>query len=111
MVWPQPSGASPVRYNGSPKEGLMRLRFKWFDGRGWNHEPIIDEETGNEVGFVRSNGAGNWGGIDISLFNGKYRATAHSHQETVGFVSGIEAVLNHLVWVPPSPDKRASGAA
>jgi hypothetical protein len=50
------------------------------------------------VGFIRSNGTGftNSGGIEISLFDDKYRTVVNSYNECWGFVRGVQAVLNHM---------------
>jgi len=79
-------------------EMTMRLKFDPFDGRKWNTRDIIDEDTGKHVGHIRSNGVGftNYGGIEISLFDDKYRTTVSSYKECCGFVWGVQAVLNHM---------------
>ena len=79
----------------------MNLTFKFFDGRGWNYRPVIDEDTGKEVGSIRSNGVGPYssGGIRVSLFDGKYAKTFNRRDECWGFVKGVEAVMNHLTAV------------
>lgn len=76
----------------------MRLKFEPFDGRRKNYPNIIDEDTGKVVGHIRSNGVGftNNGGIDISLFDGKYRAKVNSYPECLGFVRGVQCVLRHM---------------
>jgi hypothetical protein len=76
----------------------MRLKFDHFDGRRWNLKDVIDEDTGKKVGFIRSDGVGftNLGGIEISLFDNKYRTTVSSYKECLGFVRGVESVLNHM---------------
>lgn len=73
----------------------MRLTYKAFDGRRWNHREIIDEDTGRMVGIIRSSGRPYGHGIHVSLF-GKYKSTIHSGEECWGFVKGVEAVLNHM---------------
>jgi hypothetical protein len=73
----------------------MRLTFKGFDGPRSNRVPVTDQDTGTEVGVIRSDGAafgGHYGGIEVSLFGGKYRATLHRYEERWGFVKGVEAV-------------------
>jgi hypothetical protein len=76
----------------------MRLKFDPFDGRSWNFRDIIDEDTGKMVGHIRSNGVGftNIGGIEISLFDDKYRTTVSTYKECRGFVAGVQSVLNHM---------------
>jgi hypothetical protein len=79
-------------------EIAMRLTFNQFDGRGRNFREVIDQDTGKKVGHIQSNGVGfeNYGGIDISLFDGKYKITVSSFKECCGFVSGVQAVLRHM---------------
>jgi hypothetical protein len=77
----------------------MRLTFKPFDGRGHNSRRVINEDTGTEVGFIRSNGVGfsyGGGGIEISLFGDRYCATVSTYNECCGFVKGVEAVLRQM---------------
>ena len=76
----------------------MRLRFDPFDGRSHNVIDVIDEDTGKRVGHIQSNGVGfeNTGGIDISLFAGKYQTMVNSYKECLGFVLGVQCVLRHL---------------
>jgi hypothetical protein len=76
----------------------MHLRFDPFDGRSRNVREIIDEDTGKMVGHIQSRGVGfeNNGGIDISLFDDKYRTTVNSYKECRGFMLGVQAVLNHM---------------
>jgi hypothetical protein len=82
----------------------MRLTFEPFDGRRWNHRPIIDQDTGKEVGYLRSEGTGfeGFGGIHVSLFDGRYKRTLHRFEECSGFVWGVEAVLNHMIADRPA---------
>jgi hypothetical protein len=55
-------------------------------------EPIEDE-TGITVGqLIYSKGEGR----SVSLFGGKYKGCFDSQDGLVGFVKGVEAVLNHL---------------
>ena len=87
-----------VRERGLAMEMKMRLKFDPFDGRGRNLRYIIDEDTGKRVGHIYSNGVGfeNTGGIDISLFDNKYRTTVSSYKECRGIVLGVQSVLNHM---------------
>jgi hypothetical protein len=78
----------------------MRLTFKVFDGRQKIHREIIDEDSGQRVGDIQSNGVGfgTYGdGIDVSLFGGRYAITVHRYEECWGFVKGVETVLNHIL--------------
>jgi hypothetical protein len=79
-------------------EAAMHLKFETFDGRRRCDRDIIDEDTAKSVGYIRSNGVGfsNYGGIDITLFDGKYVRTVNTYQECYGFVQGVQAVLNHM---------------
>ena len=58
---------------------------------------VLDEDTGNEVGNVRLGGTAmdSFGGIDIWLFDGKYQTRVQGYDTAVGFVLGVESVLNH----------------
>ena len=76
----------------------MRLKYEPFDGRQTNYLPVIDEDSGQEVGSIRSDGVGfaGGGGIEVSLFGGKYAITVKSSEQCRGFVNGVEAVLNEM---------------
>ena len=52
---------------------------------------------GKDVGIIRLGGAGVdfTGGIDIWLFDGKYQTRVERCDIAVGFVLGVESVLNH----------------
>ena len=53
----------------------------------------IDDESGATVGqLIYSKGEGR----SVSLFGGKYKGCFDSQDGLVGFVRGVEAVLNHL---------------
>ena len=84
----------------------MRLKFEPFNGRHPNYRPIIDE-TGKRVGSIQSNGSG-IDGIQISLFDGKYRTRVNRCETAVGFVLGVQSVLNHMAYIDR---KSASEAA
>jgi hypothetical protein len=79
----------------------MKLSVPNFDGRKWGHKEVIDEDTGKAAGRIRSEGTGfaGSGGIEVSLFDGKYRAVVNSRQECCGFVRGVESVLNRMTSV------------
>ena len=72
----------------------MRLKFEHFD-----HTPdylaVLDEDTGNEVGAVLIGGGMDSSDIDVSLFDGKYQIRVKRYDTAVGFVLGVESVLNH----------------
>ena len=76
----------------------MNLTFKFLNGRGRHQVPVIDEDTGKEVGCVVSFGVGyyNTGGLRVSLFDGKYVGTFDNRRACWGFVKGVEEVLNHM---------------
>jgi hypothetical protein len=75
----------------------MRLTFKKFDARACKHEPILDRDTGKKVGYIYANGVGPYdGGIQVSLFDEKYRASFNRFDEVFGFVQVVEAVLNYV---------------
>lgn len=93
----------------------MRLTFERFDGRQRISIPVIDEDTGQEVGYIRTEGSGpaSFGGIWVSLFGGKYSITVHKYEECWGFVNGVEAVLRHVLWhlvdIRYPPEERGGG--
>jgi len=76
----------------------MRLKFEPFDSGSPNYRPVIDENTGRQVGAIHSHRAGTdcFGGIDISLLDGKFRARVNRYEAAVGFVFGVETVVNHM---------------
>jgi hypothetical protein len=65
----------------------VRLKFEPFNGRHPNYRPIVDE-TGKRVGSIQSNGSG-IDGIQISLFDGKYRTTVKNYYAAGGFILGV----------------------
>ena len=78
----------------------MKLTFKHdrpFDGRRHSYSEIIDQDTGERVGYVRSSGVGfgNSGGIWISMFGGKYSDRLNRFEECFGFMKGVESVLGY----------------
>jgi hypothetical protein len=68
-------------------EEAVRLEFKPSDGR------VIDKDTGKQVGIVKSNATG---GIDVWLFDGKYQKSVNGYEVALGFVWGVQEVLNHM---------------
>jgi hypothetical protein len=74
----------------------MRLKFKYpYDFRS-NCLLVLDEDTGNVVGTIQSSKPSvDSSGIDIWLFDGKYQTRVNGYQAAVGFLMGVEAVLNH----------------
>jgi hypothetical protein len=83
-----------------PMDGIrtMQLHFERFDGRSFNSVDVIDRDSGEKVGLICSNGVGRYrGGISVELFDGKYRAQLKRYDECLGFVRGVEAVLNHML--------------
>ena len=75
----------------------MRLKFRHPDDFRSNCVRVLDEDTGREVGTIRSSGTGvnSSGSIDIWLFDGKYQARVNGYDTAVGFVLGVQSVLNH----------------
>jgi hypothetical protein len=75
----------------------MRLTFKHSDDFRSNSLVVLDEDTGKEVGNIRLGGTGvdSSAGIDIWLFDGKYQTRMTRYDAAVGFVLGVESVLNH----------------
>lgn len=76
----------------------MQLKFDDFDGRRSGWIPVIDANTGESVGRISPDGNGrdSGGGIDISLFGGKYRTVVNTKRECQAFISGVQAVLDHM---------------
>ena len=91
----------------------MRLTFPAFDGRSFNLLEIIDEDTGQQVGRIESNGVGpgRFGGINVSLFDDKYRCSFNHRDECYGFVKGVEAALRHMMGNYPLVKATKSTAA
>jgi hypothetical protein len=82
-------------------ERTMRSLVEWTDTRGgygtqvsWQ-KPVIDEDTGKTVGFVKAERSPIT--RHISLFGGKYQGDFTDHEECVAFAKGVEAVLNHML--------------
>jgi hypothetical protein len=90
----------------------MRLKFDSFDGRGRIYRPIIDEDTGVEVGYIRSHGVGMYcsGGMEVSLYDEKYNLSANRYDQCWGFVKGVEAVLKHMNSVTDQSDSKSKAA-
>jgi hypothetical protein len=88
----------------------MRLTFEKFDGRSQlSATSIIDADTGRKVGYI-THGRTSFGGsgrIDVALFD-RYRATVNRHEECLGFVRGVEAVLNHMIDLPDLAKSKAA---
>ena len=84
---------------------MVRLKLKHLDNLIPNYLLVIDEDTGKEVGYIQS---GNSDGIEISLFDGKYRTRVNRCETAVGFVLGVQSVLNHMAYIDR---KSASEAA
>ena len=63
------------------------------------YKDVIYKETGQKIGWVKANGVGfaGTGGIEISLFGGKYSLTANKMDECWGCMKGVEAVLSHML--------------
>jgi len=76
----------------------MRLEFEKFDGRQMTYVPVMDHESGQQVGYISAPGAGmyNRRGINVSLFGDKYKVKVNGYDECIGFVKGVETVLNHV---------------
>jgi hypothetical protein len=91
----------------------MILTFKEFDGRGRHYSAVVDEDTGQEVGYVGSGGVGTYrvGGIQVSLFGGKYQGWLHTLDQCRGFLKGVEAVLEHMTRLPDSDRPAKTTAA
>jgi hypothetical protein len=73
----------------------MRLTISYLDAPGPHVADVIDQDNDERVGYIRS-GSITPGGRYIFLFNGKYAARCTSHDECLGFIKGVEVVLNHM---------------
>ncbi|HYA30481.1 MAG TPA: hypothetical protein VEI95_16820 [Acidobacteriota bacterium] len=74
----------------------MRLKFKHPDDFRSNCLLVLDEDTGKAVGTIRLGVTGvDSASIDIWLFDGKYQTRVNGYDTAVGFVLGVESVLNH----------------
>jgi hypothetical protein len=76
----------------------MRLTVSHIDERSRHVADVIDQDTNRCVGYVRL-GSTNSGGRYVFLFEGKYTARCISQDECLGFVKGVEAVLNHMIAI------------
>jgi hypothetical protein len=88
----------------------MKLTFEPFDGRSFNDRDILDEDINQVVGWIASGRSLN-PGIHISLFDGKYKKTTATYPECVGFVKGVESVLNHMTATTSKADDAKQGSA
>ena len=74
----------------------MNLLVRWVDLRGGYttpvafRTPIIDEETGKQVGFVDAERSPRR--RYVSLFDGKYQGEFETPHECDAFAKGVEAV-------------------
>jgi hypothetical protein len=75
----------------------MRFKFQHSVGFISNHLLVLDEDTGKEVGVIRLGGnkVDSSGSIDIWLFDGKFQTRVERYDTAIGFVLGVESVLNH----------------
>lgn len=74
----------------------MRLKTKYPEDFRSNCLLVMDEDTGNVVGTIQSSKLGmDSSGIDIWLFDGKYQTRVSGYDAAVGFLMGVETVLNH----------------
>ena len=81
----------------------MRLTFPHFDARQSNCVSVTDQDTGQQIGYISSDGVGfaGFGGIYISLFGDRYRTTVNTYQQCCGVVKGVELVLSHMISAHP----------
>ena len=75
----------------------MRLKFAQSNDFRSNCLLVVDQDTGKQVGTIRlGTGAKNSSGdIDIWLFDGKFQTRVKRYDTAIGFVLGVESVLNH----------------
>jgi len=103
-------------------ENPMDILVPRLDGRtrrGSLPHPIIDRETGKEVGTLEcrqgmtSNNLHDHGRTitrfhsrTISLIDGKYRGSFETHAECVAFAKGVEAVINRTLAPKDHPQPK-----
>jgi len=91
---PQCPGFVPLSKLGGGKR--MRLKLKHPDDFRSNCLLVLDEDTGKAVGTIRlSVTAVGSSCVDIWLFDGRYQTRVNGHNTAVGFLLGVESVLNH----------------
>ena len=91
----RPQCPDSIRFQNWAGGECMRLTFKHSDGFRSDYLLILDEDTGKEVGNIRLGGMNSSGSIDIWMFDGKYQTRVQRYDTAVGFVLGVESVLNH----------------
>ncbi len=91
----------------------MHLTYEPFNARRRNHRTIFDRDTGKKVGHIQSGGVDSDGpgGIEVSLFGGKYAIKVNTSEECWGFVRGVEAVLRHVMTIAHQRAKSAGPAS
>jgi hypothetical protein len=96
-------------------EGEMRLTFVGFeqkgpDGRRRQQMPVIDDETGKQVGHVLH---APHGCVYVHLFDGKYDGKLNDWKECKAFIKGVETVLNRLLdeMLSSAPPQQQEDAA
>jgi hypothetical protein len=77
----------------------MQLTFKPFDGRSWDVVDVLDEDSNRTVGRIVPKSSTISPSIRVSLFDKKYEASVSTYEECLGFVRGVEAVLNRMTSV------------
>jgi hypothetical protein len=79
-------------------ETCMKIQIPLVDLRRQvsGSEPIFDADTGRDIGAFRY---GHQGGRTVSLFDGKYQGSFETHEECCAFAKGVQAVLNHMVYI------------
>ena len=75
----------------------MRLAVLYLDAPGRHIANIIDQDTNKTVGYIRSGSSVSAGSKYIFLLDGNYTARCASQDECLGFIKGVEAVLNHML--------------
>jgi hypothetical protein len=74
----------------------MRLKFRYPDDFRSKCLLVVDEDAGKVVGTIQpSKPTVDSSSIDIWLFDGKYQTRVNGYDAAVGFLMGVESVLNH----------------
>jgi hypothetical protein len=91
--------SGPILAELAKRESDMQLSFKPFDGRSWDVIDVLDEDSNRIIGRIAPKSSTISPGIRISLFDRKYEASVSTYEECLGFVRGVQAVLNRMTSV------------
>lgn len=94
----------------------MKLKVPRVDGRtvlAGGSDGVIDLDSGKSIGYIATRqgvtlSEKRYPSRNISLFDWKCHGSVETHEECVAFAQGVEAVLNHMVFVKDK-SARATG--